>query len=128
VGGTSLAAYVGMPLCELPGAYLASLSSWLLERTGGRRVRIEGPMDVEHCLYRGTGAWWLAVKNHSTEKRMTRFEVATGWKAARVRELTGAASRRGGGEPRAVEFSAGRVAFRDAPDANCVRIYEIARH
>jgi len=120
-GDGSLAVYVGMPLCELPGGFIAQLCARLLDRAGGRKVTIDSPLDVEHCLYRSPGLSYLAVKNHSNETRTTRFEVATGWKPSRITELITGASVRVDG------FRAGRTAFADAPDPNSVRIYELAR-
>jgi hypothetical protein len=117
----SCAVYVALPLCELPGSYLSQLAAWLLDRTGGRKVRIDAPLDIEHCLYRSPGRRWLAVKNHSTESRTSRFEVVTTWKPGRITELLS------GVDVPLAGFRSGRATFADTPAAGSVRIYEISR-
>ena len=78
-------------------------------------------MDVEHCLYRGPGRKWLAVKNHSVESRTSRFTVATGFRPGSIRELLSDA-------PIDLEgFAGGCATFALMPEPNSVRIYELGR-
>jgi hypothetical protein len=121
VGASSRAVYVALPLCELPGTSLAQLAAWVLASTGTRTVIMHGQLDLEHCLYRGTGKRWLAVKNHSMESRTTTFTVATGFRPSGIRELLG------GRSIPVLGFAGGSVSFDDAPGPNSIGIYEVSR-
>lgn len=116
----SFAVYIAGPICELPATFLSELCSWLLHRAGKKTITVSGPLDVETCLFRNGTTFYLTVKNHSGEKRCMKFGVGNGRKPKRITELMTGTS------VQEFSYSEGRTAFADVPDANSVRIYEVA--
>jgi len=118
-GRKSLAVYVAAPICELPVAFLSRLCTWLLKQVGKKIVSVNTPLEVEVCLYKNEGKFYVAAKNHSCEKRRAEFGIKTGWRPRKITELMHEAPVKG------YRFSKGKTVFSDVPDANSVRIYEI---